>query len=56
MESISAVTEQSSAGAEEVSASSEQQAAGAVQISRNAIELLNLSNDLQEMLKQFKIK
>lgn len=55
MESISAVTEQSSAGAEEVSAASEQQAASAVQISNDAIELSHLSNDLQEMMKQFKI-
>ncbi|MFE8697423.1 methyl-accepting chemotaxis protein [Cytobacillus sp. FJAT-53684] len=56
LESISAVTEQSSAGAEEVSAASEQQAAGAVQISADALELSNLSNDLKEMMKQFKVK
>lgn len=55
MGSISAVTEQSSAGAEEVSAASEQQAASAVHISTDAVELLKLSHELQEMINQFKI-
>lgn len=56
MSSISAVTEQSSAGAEEVSAASEQQAASAVHISSDAVELSKLSQELQEMINQFKIQ
>lgn len=56
MESISSVTEQASAGAEEVSATSQEQASGAVLISKDAEKLAELAEDLQKMLKQFKVQ
>lgn len=55
MENISAVTEQSSAGAEEVSAASQQQAAGAYQMASDAENLSKLSEDLKQLMDQFKI-
>ncbi|MFV8827280.1 methyl-accepting chemotaxis protein [Alkalihalobacterium sp. APHAB7] len=55
MESISAVTEQASAGAEEVSATSYEQAESARKIAVDAQSLANLAEELQDLMKQFKI-
>lgn len=55
MENIAAVTEEAAAGSEQVSAASEQQAAAASQISHDAMALAELAEELQAMLRQFKV-
>ncbi|WLR52085.1 methyl-accepting chemotaxis protein [Bacillus tianshenii] len=56
MASISAVTEQASAGAEEVSATSQQQASSANLISGDAAKLATLADELQALMAQFRVK
>lgn len=56
MESISAITEQASAGAEEVSATSHEQANSARNIAEDSYKLAQIAEELSELMKQFKIK
>ncbi|MGD8190150.1 methyl-accepting chemotaxis protein [Brevibacillus ginsengisoli] len=55
MEDIAAVTEEAAAGSEQVSAASEQQAASASQISHDALAFAELAEELQVIIKQFKV-
>ncbi|HHY22052.1 MAG TPA: HAMP domain-containing protein [Bacilli bacterium] len=56
MESISAITEQASAGAEEVSATSHEQANSARNIAEDSYKLAQIAEELSELMKQFKIR
>lgn len=56
MESISAITEQASAGAEEVSATSHEQATSARNIAEDSYKLAQIAEELSDLMKQFKIK
>lgn len=55
MENISSVTEESAASAEEIAASMQEQNAGMEELATSASELANLTVNLNELVKTFKI-